>query len=100
MTTPSSNLSNNPLLNTNGLPPFADILPEHVVPAIQHRLQQAEEQFTQLETNVKPTWSATIEALDEMGKLFERTWGPVTHLQGVKNSPNYVKRTKRYWVTW
>ncbi len=79
--------TNNPLLNTTGLPPFADILPEHVVPAIQHRLQQAEEMFNQLEANVKPTWAGTIEALDEMGKLFERTWGPVTHLQGVENSP-------------
>ncbi len=83
----TNDLANNPLLTTTGLPPFAEILTEHVVPAIQHRLQQAEEEFAQLEVNVKPTWSATIEALDEMGKLFERAWGPVAHLQGVKNSP-------------
>lgn len=77
----------NPLLLTSGLPPFDMIRPEHVVPAVRRRLAEADLRFIEVEANVAPNWAATIEALDEIGRPFEYAWGPVTHLFGVRNSP-------------
>src|SRR5687767_7195582 len=77
----------NPLLRTSGLISFDRIRPEHVVPAVRQRLAEAEAKFAEVEAAVAPTWEATIEALDEIGRPFEYAWGPVTHLFGVSNSP-------------
>ncbi|HEX6983733.1 MAG TPA: M3 family peptidase, partial [Planctomycetaceae bacterium] len=77
----------NPLLRTAGLPPFDLIRPEHVVPAVRRRLVEAERRFEQVERSVTPTWAATIEALDELDRPFDYAWRPVTHLFGVRNSP-------------
>lgn len=85
--TPAALTDENPLLRASGLPPFDLIRPEHVVPAVRQRLAEAEARFAEVEANVQPTWAATIEALDEIGRPFEYAWGPVTHLFGVRNSP-------------
>lgn len=87
MNTAAPDLKNNPLLVSDGIPPFDKIQPEHVVPAVRHVLAEAEKQLQELEKNVKPTWSSTIEACDRMGLPFQYAWGPVSHLMGVKNSP-------------
>lgn len=79
--------SDNPLLADTGLPPFDRIEPSHVVPAVRHLLSAAEGQVAALESSLTPTWSGLIEPLDEIGRQFEHTWGPVGHLFGVKNSP-------------
>ncbi|MGE3317088.1 MAG: M3 family metallopeptidase [Planctomycetaceae bacterium] len=87
MNTAAPELKDNPLLVSDGIPPFDKILPEHVVPAVRHVLAEAEKQLAELEKNVKPTWSSTIEACDKLGLPFQYAWGPVSHLMGVKNSP-------------
>ena len=78
--------TNNPLLQESGLPDFAVIAPEHVEPAVRQLLTDAERQLATLEADVAPTWDAIVPPLDEMGRAFEQTWGPVNHLFGVKNS--------------
>ena len=87
MTTTASTSSDNPLLATEGLPPFEEIRPEHVVPGVRHLLTEAETEIAALEAGVKPTWAGLIEPLDEIGRRFEYGWSPVGHLFGVKNSP-------------
>src|SRR5690606_2125930 len=66
-------LRNNPLLATEGLPPFDRIQAEHVVPAVRHLLAQALEQVKQLEESVEPTWAGTVEKLDAIERPFEFT---------------------------
>ena len=83
----NADLPSNPLLVSDGLPRFDSIEPEHVVPAVRKILADAEQQLTQLEEQVQPTWSRVIEPLEAIGRPFEFGWGPVTHLFGVKNSP-------------
>jgi oligopeptidase A len=77
----------NPLLTGHGLPPFAEILPEHVGPAIEQLLQTVNAELTELEKNFKPTWTGLIEPADLLGEKLTWAWGIIGHLMGVKNSP-------------
>ncbi len=79
--------SDHPLLATSGLPPFDRIEPGHIGPAVRQVLREATEQVKALEQNLTPSWEGTIAPLDEIGRRFEYAWGPVSHLFGVKNSP-------------
>ena len=80
------NLKSNPLLITRGLPLFDQILPEHVVPAMQHVLAQAENEVAQLEATSQPTWDGLLKPMEQMDLPFEYAWGPIGHLLGVKNT--------------
>ncbi len=80
-------LENNPLLMTEGLPRYDQILPEHVLPAAQYVLAEAEKTLNALEESIQPTWDGAVVPLDENGKRFQWAWSPVGHLHGVKNSP-------------
>jgi oligopeptidase A len=82
----TADLTNNPLLVNEGLPPFDRIDAAHIVPAVRQVLADAEQQLTKLEANASPTWAGTIEALDAIDRPFEYAWSPVSHLMGVKNS--------------
>jgi len=77
----------NPLLKGQGLPPFADIQPEHVVPAMTQLLAELETELANLEANVTPTWSGLVEPIDRLSERLRWSWGIVGHLMGVKNSP-------------
>ncbi len=87
MSDQTTGLADNPLLVTSGLPPYHRIEAAHVVPAVRQVLTDAEKQLTHLEQNLTPTWKAVIEPLEEIDRPFEYAWKPVTHLFGVKNSP-------------
>lgn len=77
----------NPLLIGHGLPPFDEIRPEYVVPAMTQLLAELHESLTQLEQTLEPTWSGLVEPLQRLGDRLGWTWGIVNHLMGVKNSP-------------
>lgn len=81
-----SSTAENPLLQQSGLPQFDKITPEHIVPAVQDLLQQANSSFDEIEHNVEPTWEGLVEPLEKIGQAFEQTWGPIGHLLSVKNS--------------
>ncbi len=76
----------NPLLIGKGLPPFPEIKPEHVIPAIAQLLEEASTGLTNLEANVQPTWSGLVEPLDRLTERIGWGWGAVEHLLSVKNS--------------
>jgi oligopeptidase A len=77
----------NPLLLGQGLPPFAQITPDHVVPGMSQLLAEQEAALTQLEATLSPTWENLVEPLDRLTERFGWAWGVVNHLTGVKNSP-------------
>ncbi|AFY56720.1 oligopeptidase A [Rivularia sp. PCC 7116] len=80
-------ISDNPLLKCSGLPPFTEVKPEHVEPALNQLLTELNEELTQLEANIKPTWSGLVEPLERLTERLTWSWGIVSHLMGVKNSP-------------
>lgn len=77
----------NPLLIGEGLPPFEQIQPEQVEPAIAELLQSLEAQLTQLEAHLTPTWEGLVVPLEQIEERLSWSWGIVGHLMGVKNSP-------------
>ena len=77
---------NNPLLVQEGLPRYDEITPEHVEPAIDSLLEQAEARIAALEQNAEPTWDGLLKPLEEIDVPFAYAWGPVSHLLSVKNS--------------
>lgn len=83
----NATLTKNPLLIGKGLPPFADIKAEHIVPAMTELLTQVEKELATLETTVKPTWKDLVEPLQAIVDRINWSWGIVSHLMGVKNSP-------------
>ncbi|BAY30892.1 oligopeptidase A [Nostoc carneum NIES-2107] len=85
--TQSATLSQNPLLKGAGLPPFAEIKAEQVIPAFKELLTELDSELTALEKNVQPTWSGLVEPLDKISDKLSWSWGIVNHLMGVKNSP-------------
>jgi oligopeptidase A len=78
----------NPLLDTSGLPLFDQIKPEHVAPAMDVLLAQANEA---LETVTQPDfpadWTAIAKVLDVATEKMGRAWGAVSHLNGVADTP-------------
>ena len=79
-------LAQNPLLTERGTPRFDLIQPEHVVPAVRFTLAQAELALQKIEAEIEPTWAGAVDVFDPLNRMFERSWGPVTHLFGVLNS--------------
>ncbi|AFY61084.1 M3 family metallopeptidase [Synechococcus sp. PCC 6312] len=77
----------NPLLIGDGLPPFAEIEPSLVEPALKQLLVELNQELTDLETTVIPTWEKLVEPVERLGERLAWTWGIVNHLMGVKNSP-------------
>jgi oligopeptidase A len=79
---------NNPLLHTDGLPAFDAIRPEHVTPAVQALLADAD---SALEAAVGPGVPADYEAmssvLDVATERLGRAWGAVSHLNAVADTP-------------
>jgi oligopeptidase A len=87
----STDLADNPLLVTDGLPRYDCIKPEHIVPAVRKVLVDASTRFEQIEKQVEPTWASAVESLDELNTPFQYAWSPVSHLLGVLNSPELRK---------
>lgn len=80
-------ISQNPLLKGYGLPFFADISPEQVVPAFKQLLAELDTSLASLETKIEPNWSGLVEPLEYLTERLNWSWGIVNHLMGVKNSP-------------
>jgi len=79
---------NNPLLQTDGLPAFDAIRPEHVTPAVQALLADAD---AALEAAVGPgvptDYEAMSSVLDVATERLGRAWGAVSHLNAVADTP-------------
>ena len=76
----------NPLLIGKGLPPFLEITPEHVIPAITQLLEEANTGLTNLEATLQPTWLGLVEPLERLTERIGWGWGTIEHLLSVKNS--------------
>jgi oligopeptidase A len=78
----------NPLLDTHDLPLFDQIRPEHVAPAMDTLLADSE---AALEAVVAPDfpadWKALASRLDCTTERLSRSWGAVSHLNGVADTP-------------
>ena len=81
----------NPLLQSEGLPRFDLIRPEHVVPGITALLADLAGDFARIEQGAAPTWHAVVEPLEHLNDRLGLAWGTVGHLMGVRNSDELRK---------
>lgn len=77
----------NPLLEQGGLPLFDQIKPEHVQPAVDALLQDAERALETVTAPEFPSdWSAISKILDVATERLSSAWGAVSHLNSVADS--------------
>ena len=83
MTTPTDN----PLLDTSGLPRFDAIRPEHIAPAVDVLLADADAALERAASDAVPAdYDALSAVLDVATERLSRAWGAVSHLNGVADS--------------
>ncbi|MCA9010899.1 MAG: M3 family metallopeptidase, partial [Planctomycetaceae bacterium] len=76
----------NPLLIKTGLPAYDRILPEHIEPAVDAVLDRCRQILAQVEASEENSWSALMDPMEEIDRLFEYGWSPIGHLLSVANS--------------
>ena len=79
---------NNPLLSFDDLPLFDQVRPEHVAPAMEHLLAQADGALeTATAASFAAEWNAIAGVLDVAVEKLGRAWGVVNHLKSVEDAP-------------
>ncbi len=83
---------NNPVLNRKGLPLFDQIKPDHISPAIESILKEANTLIDSLKgMSVTPSWINFVEPIEIISEKISRAWGQIEHLNAVVNSENLRK---------
>jgi oligopeptidase A len=78
----------NPLLDFKDLPLFDQVRPEHVAPALDELLGQADHALaTVTESGFPADWQAMAKVLDIATERLGRAWGMVGHLNAVADTP-------------
>ena len=78
----------NPLLDFKDLPLFDQVRPEHVAPALDELLGQADQALAEVTRPDFPAdWNAMAKVLDVATERLGRAWGMVGHLNAVADTP-------------
>jgi oligopeptidase A len=78
----------NPLLISDGLMAYDAVLPEHVTPAVDTLLSEADAVVSAVVHNqAPPTWQNVVDPLNAIMERFGRAWGVVGHLSSVMDTP-------------
>ncbi len=80
----------NPLHRIEALPQFSQFHVEHIKPAVEQLIAENLEQINEIVSNPEPaSWENLVEPLEVLDNRFERVWGPISHLDAVKNSDEW-----------
>src|SRR5690554_1109035 len=83
-----SQASHNPLLRRNTLPPFDEIKPEHVVPAVQTLIDEGRAHLQALLARPNtPTLETLVAAAGAEGDPLEQAFAPLSHPNAVVKTP-------------
>ncbi len=77
----------NPLLTFTDLPPFSAIKPEHIKPAVEQAIAQAQAAVERVVAASEVSWQSLITELEQESDRLSKLWSPVSHLNSVANSP-------------
>lgn len=98
-------MMSNPVLYREGLPLFDQIEPDHISPAIESILKEANTVIHSLkELNDPASWNNFAEPIEIISEKISRAWGQIEHLNAVVNSDklrkayndNLIKLTEFY----
>lgn len=77
----------NPLLTFTDLPPFSQLQPEHIKPAVEAVIAECRAKIDDvLENNTTPTWDNVIAPIEDVDDKLSQVWSPVSHMNSVVNS--------------
>ena len=81
--------TNNPLLQFGrGIAAYSQIQPEHIAPAIDALLTEAESAVAiATSQTTSPTWNDLVEPLEDATERLSRAWGAISHLNSVADTP-------------
>ncbi len=78
---------NNPLLQTDGLPLFASIVPADIEPAIDQLLKDNRAAILSLlNNNQTVSWENTLQPTEDLDDRLNRAWSPASHLHAVADN--------------
>ena len=80
------NLMSNPLLTEFDLPPFSEIKPEHVKPAIESLIDECKKAVDEAVAVEAPSWQSLVLAIDKVDDRLGKAWSPVSHMNSVLSS--------------
>lgn len=80
-------LDQNPLLSSSEFPAFDQIQPQHILPALEEILAENRTGIATLLQSQPEQWRDLVAALEEMDDRLDRMWSPISHLNGVADSP-------------
>lgn len=81
-------MSQNPLIDYNDLPQFSQIQPAHIKPAVEALITSGRQLINTLVSGNTPhTWASLVTPLDEEDDRLEQAFSPVSHLNGVAQTP-------------
>tara|TARA_Y100001934_G_scaffold215913_1_gene255958 strand:- start:6542 stop:8575 length:2034 start_codon:yes stop_codon:yes gene_type:complete len=76
-------MSNNPLIDYPELPPFSNIQPEHVLPAVEQLVADGRARIQQVLADGKFDYAHLVQPLDEEDDRLSKAFGPAGHLNAV-----------------
>ncbi|MGL6262255.1 oligopeptidase A [Vibrio sp. WXL210] len=77
----------NPLLTFTDLPPFSQIKPEHVKPAVEQAISDCRTKIDALLADLEqPNWQSLVAPIEQVDDRLSRIWSPVSHMNSVVNS--------------
>lgn len=82
-----TSLQYNPLLIFKDSPPLDLIQPQHITPALDHLLHNAQQVIAQVCQSAEVSWESLIAPLDDALDQLNTAWGQVSHLHAVVNTP-------------
>ena len=84
-----TDLLNNPLLSFGrGIATYSEVKPAHIAPALEHLLTQAQKTVdVAVNSNTASSWDALVEPLEDATESLGRSWGVISHLNSVADSP-------------
>lgn len=79
----------NPLYDIPEFPEYDKVKPEHVKPAIDQLIKEAEEAMAKAEAAPEPTWEFVITTRNEICRKLTRSFGVISHMMSVCNSDEW-----------
>jgi oligopeptidase A len=76
-------MSNNPLIDYPALPPFSQIRPEHVLPAVEQLVAEGRARIEQVLAEGNFDYDHLVQALDQEDDRLGKAFGPAGHLNAV-----------------
>ncbi|GGI81469.1 oligopeptidase A [Shewanella gelidii] len=80
----------NPLLQSQTLPPFSEIKPEHIVPAVEQAIAACRAKIDEVLASTEAfSWETLVAPLEQTDDELGKIWSPVSHMNSVLSTDEW-----------